>query len=387
MRLTFCGESVTIEPGTSCRLVPWEQTANPNNNIKTAPHSSPMLNLRIERPVMYGAVPLQSDVQEAEPKNTYYENLYRTYNPVVLVAHAANLGAALYFYFQQFQKIPDNYVFVSPAIKLHWTSHALLLQHDTENKCGLEIPPTTAQKVYPDFMKHELYNFKDKYLIEYDKGGGQFPVIWSMCAFFALSLLFQLLHYSYLRTHRSMPRVLHYVEYAFSASLMIMVLAINVGIIELFAVTGFCAAFYGMNMLGAAAEGLCHYLGHVPADHRPTAARLIWLFHLAGWVLFFLALVPIWVQLNTGIKCTDGGSPGFVIAAVAIESVCFFLFGFLQVMGLRQKIKESAFNREPNTELLFKYDCLHALLSLTAKTLLAWLLMGPAASVDVNIFN
>ena len=350
-----------------------------------------MLNLRIERPIMYGTVPLQAanlndDNGPTKRKSEYYENLYRTFNPVVLLLHAVNLGATLWLYFERFQKISENYVFVSPEANLHWTRHALLLQHNTENKCSLEIP-TAPKKVYPDFMEHNFYNFEDKYLIEYDKGGGKFHVIWAMVAFFALSLVFQSIHYYYLRSHPSMPRVLHYVEYAFSASLMIMVLAINMGIIELFAVTGFCAAFYGMNMLGAAAEGLCHYLGYVPSDQQQTATRLIWTFHVAGWVLFFLALVPIWVQLNTGIACSDGGTPGFVIAAVALESVCFFLFGVLQVMALRQKIADIKQGQTPDEELLFKYDCLHALLSLTAKTLLAWLLMGPAASVKLELLN
>ena len=66
-----------------------------------------------------------------------------------------------------------------------------------------------------------------------------------------------------------------------------------------------------------------------------------------------------------------------MIAAVALESVCFFLFGLLQVAALMEKAGQL-----PQAEVLFKYDCLHALLSLVAKTLLGWLLMGPAASVS-----
>jgi hypothetical protein len=46
-----------------------------------------------------------------------------------------------------------------------------------------------------------------------------------------------------------------------------------------------------------------------------------------------------------------------------------------------EKIRYCVQQSLPDAELLFKYDCYHALLSLVAKTLLAWLLMGPAASV------
>ena len=318
----------------------------------------------------------------------YYEGVYRKYNPYVLLVHVFNLIATFVCFFVKFRLIPESYVFVSPVVRLHWTNHALLLLgNSTENKCDLEIPPPPPPQsrimVYPDFMPHALYDFTDKYLVEYDKGGAKFHVVWAMFAFFALSILFQWAHYCYILANPlTMPRVLHYVEYAFSSSLMIMVMAVNVGIVELFAVTGFCAAFFGMNMLGAAAEGMCHFLGFVPEQFKGNFIGMIWLFHFGGWALFFLAIVPVWVQMNIAIRCSDGGTPAFVVAAVTLESICFFLFGFLQVAGLSEKIWKSIHQSLPETEILFKYDCLHALLSLLAKTLLAWLLMGPATSVS-----
>jgi len=287
-----------------------------------------------------------------------------------------NMVATLACLFAKFRLIPENYVFVSPVAPLRWTKHALLLVNQTENKCRLAIPPESKRLVYPDFMPHTLYDFTGKYLVEYDAEGVEFHVIWAMFSFFALSVLFQWAHYSHILCNPLMPRVLHYIEYAFSSSLMIMVMGINVGIVDLMAVMGLCAAFFGMNMLGAAAEGLCHFGGWVPHHTRPLLTQLMWLLHLAGWALFFLSMIPIWVQLQNAIRCSDGGAPGFLIAAVTLESVCFFLFGFLQIGALVEKSGQL-----PQAELLFKYDCLHALLSLVAKTLLAWLLMGPAASV------
>jgi hypothetical protein len=324
---------------------------------------------------------IQEECGDHHTWSGYYEGLYRKYNPYVLLVHGLNLIALVVCFFVKFQHIPESYVFVSPVAKLHWTNHALLLRNHSENRCQLEIPPSATQQLYPDFMPHMLYDFTDKYLVEYDKGGVQFHVIGAMFAFFVLSILFQWTHYQCILANPSMPRVLHYVEYAFSSSLMIMVMAVNMGIVELFAVTGFGAAFFGMNMLGAAAEGLCHFLGFVPQRMQDSFVQLIWLMHSAGWMLFLLALVPIWVQLNIGIHCTDGGTPGFLVAAVTLESVCFFLFGFLQVAALWQKTAHSLPLAQPDTELLFMYDCFHALLSLLAKTFLAWLLMGPAASV------
>ena len=332
--------------------------------------------------VIFVLVPGQGRGGSTYSKYGYYEGLYRRYNPYVLIAHAVNLIATLVCFFVKFRLIPAAYVFVSPVVGLRWTNYALLLppwSNRTENRCDLEFPRQGL--VYPDFMPHVFYDFTDKSLVQYDKPEFKFQVVWAMCSFFLLSILFQWVHYNYLLSNPYMPRVLHYIEYAFSASIMIMVLAVNTGIIELFAVTGMAAAFFGMNMLGAAAEGMCHFLGFIPGHSQGGYTRLIWLFHLAGWALFFLAVVPVWVQLGHAIHCSDGGTPGFLIAAVALESVCFLLFGFLQVAGLMAKIRHCLPQSLPDTELLFKYDCLHALLSLVAKTLLAWLLLGPAASV------
>jgi hypothetical protein len=341
-----------------------------------------MMNSSSNNNVAYMLVHTSEYVQDAPSfRKASYERLYRKYNPYVLLAHVVNMVATLACFFAKFRLIPENYVFVSPVAQLRWTKHALLLVNQTENKCHLAIPPLKTQLVYPDFMPHALYDFTGKHLVSYDDDVLEFHVIWAMFSFFALSVLFQWAHYSYILSDPLMPRVLHYIEYAFSSSLMIMVMGINMGIVDLMAVIGLCAAFFGMNMLGAAAEGLCHFGAWVPQHTRPLLTQLMWLLHLAGWVLFFLAMVPIWVQLQSAIRCSDGGTPGFVIAAVTVESVCFFLFGFLQVSALAEKA-----GQPPHAELLFKYDCLHALLSLVAKTLLAWLLMGPAASVVTSSY-
>ena len=331
----------------------------------------------------------------------YYELLYRRYNPYVLLAHFINLSATLICYFVKFRLIPDDYVFVSPVAKLRWTNYALILGANFTSSSDTTCSQVSADSLafalqqktspyYQDFLPHELYDLTGKQAIQYNRPGAEIHIIWAMFSFFVLSLLFQGIHYYYILSYPGMPRVLHYVEYAFSASLMIMVMAINVGIVELFAVTGMGAIFFGMNMLGACAEAMSHYAGYVPKDTRSTFTRILWLFHTAAWVLFLFAMIPIWVQLNYAVKCSDGGSPQYVIAAIVLESICFFLFGLLQVASVRCKLRSSFSSQQRcregeavDTEILFKYDCLHATLSLVAKTFLAWLLMGPAASVRI----
>jgi hypothetical protein len=96
----------------------------------------------------------------------YYEALYTTYTPYVLLAHGINLVATLICYVVKFRHIPQHYVFVSPITRLRWTNHALLLlfssSSSSENRCNLALPDNmmhanataAMSEAYPDFMPH-----------------------------------------------------------------------------------------------------------------------------------------------------------------------------------------------------------------------------------------
>jgi hypothetical protein len=97
------------------------------------------------------------------------------------------------------------------------------------------------------------------------------------------------------------------------------------------------------------------------------------------------AMIPIWKQFDQVRKCSEmNGTPAYAYAAIVLESICFFLFGFIQSAGLLEKywhFKANPVAKKIPTNILFKYDSMHALLSLTAKVFLAWLLLGPGLSV------
>ena len=334
------------------------------------------------------------------------EKFYFMFNKIVLFCHFINTIAALSVNIDKFQSYADDYIFVSPKVSLAWTNHALVYANSPENECsdvtnslefqatrpGRNIPPEYSQfippaKIYPDLM--DLYNFTGKHLVRYNKSGASVQTTWAMFAFFVISLLFQAAHHYHLSNNPTYPRVMHYIEYSISSSLMIMVMAVNVGITELFAVTGMCAAFFGMNMLGACAEVMSHYAGFIDQDLNKCFRRMIWVFHFSAWVLFFFAMIPIWLQFHNAATCSDGGPPAYATAVIGIESVCFFAFGLLQVVSLILKCRffddKDNQKKEPQAEFLFRFDYAHACLSLVAKTLLAWLLMGPAASIKRNL--
>jgi hypothetical protein len=83
------------------------------------------------------------------------------------------------------------------------------------------------------------------------------------------------------------------------------------------------------------------------------------------------------------LKCSEnGGTPTYIYILIIMESFLFFVFGFLQIASLVEKL---SYTDSLPEELLFRYDCFHAMLSVVAKTILVWLLVAPALSVDLGV--
>ena len=360
---------------------------------------------------------LTSDEGGDQPPNTHqnkepvkYETIYHILNIFVLICHITCLIAAAIYTTTRFNQIHPDHIFVSPRVDLRWTNHALVHVNSTENKCNdvtnslefqLTIPGKydleylsngLENKIHPrrpftNFMRH-LYNFEGKDVIRYNKPGATLHTAGAMATFFGLSIFFQFFHQIHIYLDKTRPRVLHYIEYAFSSSLMAMVMAVNVGITELFAVTGMYVAFFSMNMLGGCVEIMSHYAGNIPEKAFPQYKTFVWSMHLAAWGIFLAAMVPIWIQFNIIVTCSDGNTPHYGIAAITLESIFFGMFGALQIYSVHTKLEylkpQTQRNNNPDPEHLFFCDCWHALLSLVAKIFLAWLLMGPAASVDID---
>lgn len=342
------------------------------------------------------------------------KTIYISLNFAAVVLHMGNAIGVGIAHETHLRHINPGYLFVSPRVPLQWTNHALIRTDSSENKCyyvnssrhfRATIPALNdnagvrsffpSRNPFPNFMR--AFDFSGTDLIQYDRGSVPLDLNMMILTFCLLSVIFQAVHGTVLYYYDDIPRFMHYLEYAFSSPLMIMVMAVEVGILELFSVIALGGLFFGMNVAGMSVEILSHYVYYITSrSHLALCSALCWLLHFTGWVLFFMAMIPVWAQFHQVLACSEnGGTPQYVYAVIVTESILFSLFGFLQIASLYEKLEYTWTSKNAYThpgrglplipvEILFKYDCLHAILSLVAKTILAWLLLGPALSVDLT---
>ena len=210
---------------------------------------------------------------------------------------------------------------------------------------------------------------------------------WMMFGFFALSGIFQGLAaatpYAPWKGVVS-TSILRFVEYAFSASLMIASIGLQIGIFSA-RTLALLAALTAITMLwGIVAEKLAQtaknaakQLTYMPSDDidkdESAGFRVLrdvkwaaWFSHLGGWVTQTAVWTVILVNFH-GSQDTCGSperAPNFVYAIVYCELFLFVCFGFVQTAYLAQGLNDD--------QAEFWYTGL----SLTSKTLLGWLVYG-----------
>lgn len=227
-------------------------------------------------------------------------------------------------------------------------------------------------------------------------------------SFFLLSCIFQALEA--LAGNYQGPRLMRFVEYSFSSSIMILAIAVQVGLTDVYILVFMFTLMFATNLLGLMAELLC-YLAEIHSD-----AVSIWLWtlpHGLGWITCLVAYAPLLDAYLNSTRCSDRSPPGFVNVIVFLEFCMFISFGFVQVYSLIRKTmrflsaddggyprlmmmgaplgaSESDFYfdtqpaasggasaRHPSQDITDTADLAYVTLSFTAKTLLAWLILAP----------
>ena len=139
-------------------------------------------------------------------------------------------------------------------------------------------------------------------------------------------------------------------EYSVSASLMTIAIAVEVGITDMYTLMCMFVLMSSCMWFGLIAETTHGHKG------RP---------HLAGWIAFVIAYVPILDAYFTSINNSPVKPPDFVTAIVFAEFGIFTLFGVVQLLSLVY----------PNEQM--KQEKRFITLSIVAKSLLAWVVLGP----------
>jgi hypothetical protein len=148
---------------------------------------------------------------------------------------------------------------------------------------------------------------------------------------------------------------LRFIEYSFSASIMLIAIALVNGVTDINLITSIGVLTSCCQLCGLAVE----YVDNI---------RIKWLLHITGWIQFIWAYGII---AHAFFKSIDGSNesggvkpPSFVYVIVIILFILYSSFGFVQLSELL--IDLNPYTKEKS----------YVLLSLTAKLLLGWMIFS-----------
>lgn len=183
------------------------------------------------------------------------------------------------------------------------------------------------------------------------------PIGWAIAVFLGLAALDHLLTATVLRAtyERDLMRGINrfrWVEYSFSATLMVILISFYSGITGISAVIGIAGANVAMILFGWVQE-----LMNPPGRSRTTM--------LPFWFGTLVGIAP-WISIAVNIAGSQE-VPGFVYGIIVVQVALFFSFGLNQWLQYREKGRWASYAYGEKTYLV---------LSLVAKSLLAWQIFG-----------
>ena len=243
---------------------------------------------------------------------------------------------------------------------------------------------------------------------------GSWDVRWAVPSFFFLSFGFQL-------AASILPRmawfgdgdgdfvrwnfVFRYIEYSFSATIMIVSIAVECGVYQWILLFCIAVLIQVTMLLGLVAELVFNLGSGLVASSRgddKTRAWNLWMWvfpHFLSWWTCVTAYCAILYVFDRSTRLSSLGAPQFVYAIVSVEAFLFLCFGFVQTYELfgRSRALSTASPSDTNRDgkakpsaeeeyqifSVFTYICL----SLMAKVLLGWLVFGPILAGTVRNFS
>lgn len=159
--------------------------------------------------------------------------------------------------------------------------------------------------------------------------------------------------YKYIISENHNP--LRFIEYAFSASVMLIAIALLNGVTDINLIASIGVLNASCQLCGLAVEYIENY-------------KIKWVVHLTGWLQFCCAYGIIghafFKSINSSSAGSGTGPPDFVYVIVIVIFILFSSFGFVQLLEL-------SINLNP-----FVKEKIYVILSLTAKLFLGWMIFS-----------
>ena len=202
---------------------------------------------------------------------------------------------------------------------------------------------------------------------------GTLDVRYVIASFFALSAGFQ----GAAGYWDVMDPYFRFIEYAFSASTMLLAIGVEAGVDDIYTLQAMFVLVFATMLFGIVAELSC-------------TRSLAWIAHAGGWLTFLSAYSPVLDSFLLSSARSTAAAPGFVHVIVFLQFVLFACFGGVQAYALLHQspmrlmdISRDIGRIDEEEEEIYYADSRPAtnmayiILSLTAKTILAWLILSP----------
>lgn len=210
---------------------------------------------------------------------------------------------------------------------------------------------------------------------------------WTIFTFHLLSFIFQIgaliPQYQYIQKVNNGTNPLRFIEYALSASLMLISIALLTGITDIVILILMCVANAACMFCGAAAEYLKSKQNEKKQNEQHITQRIQMATHIVGWVCILAAYTPIFLYFfvaNSQAEKNGGRTaPSFVHLIVIAQCLLFMSFGFVQLLQLYGKQIPYLRFIGDNSEITY------TALSLIAKSILGWLIYGNVIAMGQGI--
>jgi hypothetical protein len=180
----------------------------------------------------------------------------------------------------------------------------------------------------------------------------------------------------------------HFIEYSFSATLMILVMITQIGVTDLTVIVNTCVNTWACMVFGLLAEFIldAEYDSEYLKNLNFFGFKLSLIAHFIGWIPLFSVVFTLITPLATYRACIVGKTviPDFVFVFVTGEICLFCAFGLVQYLSIR-KVQQIRTSKIKNTDtdddnekmmIMMQNACAttearYIFLSLFAKTFLA----------------